>query len=94
MAEIKFDPVSCNWGTITELGIFTRRPWWQRALSLFVRKWRRTDAYVATGVLEGTISVAPIMEGSITISASTVPASGNTTTNADVPFTYTGGDHA
>jgi hypothetical protein len=100
VSEIKWDPESCNWKKITELGIFARRPWWQRFMSLCVRNWRHDvfspGLYISNDGMGYHDGIQWVWNDKpwTTISASSNTEIGNTTTNADVPFTYTGGDHA
>ena len=51
MDRIEFKSAGADWGTVTHMGIFRRRPWWQRALSVVVRRWK-SDVCIAAGAVE------------------------------------------
>ena len=49
---VTFASVDADWGTISHIGCFVKRPWWQRAIGLVYRPWRR-DKMLDHSVLIG-----------------------------------------
>ena len=48
------------WPCVTEVGIFSLRPWWQRVVSLVYRPWRRSDRLLASSVVYRGELVTPL----------------------------------
>lgn len=60
--SIEFPAPGDDWGTVTEVGIFTRRPWWQRMLGYIYRPWRREKIMANGSLVEGGLDV-PLVVG-------------------------------
>jgi len=60
---IIFESIGDSWGKVTHVGIFVRRPWWQRILGLIYRPWRWSRCIDHSVMIDGKLRERVPVEG-------------------------------
>ena len=64
--SVEFPASGSNWGTVTHVGIYAKRPLWQRILGIVWRPWRRMRVVVWGPADDGRLSRFKFVDGVVT----------------------------